>query len=132
MIDIYSRYIVGAHVHARETGLLAEEMMRKIFHIHGVPTVVHADRGTSMTSKTVAALLDDLSVTRSHSRPKVSNDNPYSEAWFKTLKYAPIFPERSAASPMPAPSSTASWPGTTTTTTTPASACTPPPTSTMD
>jgi len=94
MIDIYSRYIVGAHVHARETGLLAEEMMRKIFHIHGVPTVVHADRGTSMTSKTVAALLDDLSVTRSHSRPKVSNDNPYSEAWFKTLKYAPIFPER--------------------------------------
>ena len=47
-----------------------------------------------MTSKTVAALLSDLEVTRSHSRPKVSNDNPYSEAWFKTLKYAPTFPER--------------------------------------
>jgi len=47
-----------------------------------------------MTSKTVAALLSDLEVTRSHSRPKVSNDNPYSEAWFKTLKYSPTFPER--------------------------------------
>ncbi len=94
MIDIYSRYIVGAHVHAHETGVLAQEMMKQIFGIHGVPQVVHADRGTSMTSKTVAALLDDLNVTRSHSRPKVSNDNPYSEAWFKTLKYAPVFPER--------------------------------------
>ena len=62
-----------------DIGQLAEEMMRQIFTIHGVPTVVHADRGTSMTSKTVAALLDDLGVTRSHSRPKVSNDNPYSE-----------------------------------------------------
>ncbi len=51
-------------------------------------------RGTSMTSKTVATLLADLEVTRSHSRPRVSNDNPYSEAWFKTLKYAPVFPER--------------------------------------
>ena len=51
-------------------------------------------RGTSMTSKTVVQLLADLEVTRSHSRPKVSNDNPYSEAWFKTLKYAPTFPDR--------------------------------------
>lgn len=56
--------------------------------------VVHADRGTSMTSKSVAMLLDDLEVTRSHSRPRVSNDNPYSESWNKTLKYAPVFPER--------------------------------------
>ena len=55
---------------------------------------MHADRGTSMTSKTVAQLLAALDVTRSHSRPKVSNDNPYSEAWFKTLKYAPTFPDR--------------------------------------
>ena len=94
MIDIYSRYIVGAHVHGHESGVLAQEMMKQIFGIHGVPQVVHADRGTSMTSKTVAALLGDLGVTRSHSRPKVSNDNPYSEAWFKTLKYAPVFPER--------------------------------------
>jgi len=94
MIDIYSRYIVGAHVHAAESGPLAAEMMTQIFAIHGVPQVVHADRGTSMTSKTVAALLSDLEVTRSHSRPRVSNDNPYSESWFKTLKFAPTFPDR--------------------------------------
>ena len=94
MIDIYSRYIVGAHVHAHESGPLAEEMIKEVFSVHGVPHVVHADRGTSMTSKTVATLLADLHVTRSHSRPHVSNDNPYSEAWFKTLKYAPAFPER--------------------------------------
>jgi putative transposase len=94
MIDIYSRYIVGAHVHVTETAVLAEEMMQEVFTIHGIPQVVHADRGTSMTSKTVAALLADLGVTRSHSRPRVSNDNPFSEAWFKTLKYAPVFPER--------------------------------------
>jgi putative transposase len=78
MIDIYSRYIVGAHVHAHESAVLAAEMMREIFAIHGIPRVVHADRGTSMTSKTVAALLSDLEVTKSHSRPRVSNDNPYS------------------------------------------------------
>jgi len=94
MIDIYSRYIVGAYVHASESGELAVEMMKEIFGVHGVPQVVHADRGTSMTSKTVAALLSDLEVTKSHSRPRVSNDNPYSEAWFKTLKFASTFPER--------------------------------------
>jgi len=94
MIDIYSRYIVGVRVHPHESGQLAEQMMRQIFDLHGVPQVVHADRGTSMTSKTVAQFLADLEVTRSHSRPKVSNDNPYSEAWFKTLKYAPTFPDR--------------------------------------
>ena len=54
---------------------------------------VHADRGTSMTSKPVAMLLSDLGVTKSHSRPHVSNDNPYSEAQFKTLKYRPAFPD---------------------------------------
>lgn len=94
MIDIYSRYIVGAHVHSHEAGVLAEELMKEIFGVHGIPTVVHADRGTSMTSKSVATLLADLGVTRSHSRPSVSNDNPYSEALFKTMKYAPVFPER--------------------------------------
>ena len=97
MIDIYSRYIVGAHVHASESGELAVQMMKEIFGIHGTPHVVHADRGTSMTSKTVAALLSDLEVTKSHSRPRVSNDNPFSEAWFKTLKFAPVFPERFAS-----------------------------------
>lgn len=94
MIDIYSRYIVGVHVHARECGVLAKEMMEQIFGTYGIPHVVHADRGTSMTSNSVAGLLADLGVTRSHSRPKVSNDNPYSESWFKTLKYAPTFPDR--------------------------------------
>ncbi|BCJ64808.1 hypothetical protein GCM10009779_66250 [Polymorphospora rubra] len=97
MIDIYSRYIVGARVHARESGPLAESMIRQVFDTHGVPHVVHADRGTSMTSKSVADLLEDLDVTRSHSRPKVSNDNPYSESWFKTSKYAPVFPDRFAS-----------------------------------
>jgi putative transposase len=93
MIDIYSRYIVGVHVHTHESGVLAKELMEQIFAVHGVPQVVHADRGTSMTSKTVAALLADLEVTRSHSRPRVSNDNPFSESLFKTLKYGPQFPE---------------------------------------
>jgi len=94
MIDIYSRYIVGAHVHNSESAALAVDLMKEIFGVQGVPHVVHADRGTSMTSKLVATLLDDLGVTRSHSRPRVSNDNPYSEACNKTLKYAPVFPER--------------------------------------
>ena len=97
MIDIFSRYIVGVKVHPAESAVLAAEMMRETFGIHGTPQVVHADRGTSMTSKTVAALLSDLEVTKSHSRPRVSNDNPYSEAWFKTLKFAPVFPERFAS-----------------------------------
>jgi transposase InsO family protein len=94
MIDIYSRMIVGAHVHHTETAELAVDLMTEVFGVQGVPAVVHADRGTSMTSKSVAMLLDDLEVTRSHSRPRVSNDNPFSEAWNKTLKYAPVFPER--------------------------------------
>lgn len=97
MIDIYSRYIVGCHVHSGESAVLAAEMMTEVFGVHGIPEVVHADRGTAMTSKTVAALLSDLEVTNSHSRPRVSNDNPYSEGWFKTLKYAPVFPERFAS-----------------------------------
>ena len=94
MIDIFSRYIVGVKAHPAESAVLAAEMMRETFSIHGTPQVVHAGRGTSMTSKTVAALLSDLEVTKSHSRPQVSNDNPYSEAWFKTLKFAPVFPDR--------------------------------------
>ncbi|MGP9490701.1 DDE-type integrase/transposase/recombinase, partial [Glutamicibacter sp. AOP3-A1-12] len=76
MIDIYSRYIVGCQVHLRESGALAEAFMKQVFAQDQVPQVVHADRGTSMTSKPVASLLSDLDVLRSHSRPKVSNDNP--------------------------------------------------------
>ncbi|WP_415394261.1 hypothetical protein ACMTN4_00370 (plasmid) [Rhodococcus globerulus] len=69
--------------------------MEQIFAVHGFPQVVHADRGTSMTSKSVATLLADLEVTRSHARPQVSNDNPYSESIFMTLKYGPGFPSDS-------------------------------------
>ena len=96
MIDIYSRMIVGCRVHAHESAPLAADMMREVFGVHGIPHVVHADRGTSMTSKTVAHLLEDLGVTRSHSRPRVSNDNPFSESLFKTAKYSPTFPDRFA------------------------------------
>ncbi len=73
--------------------------MKHVFGIYGIPQVVHADRGTAMTSKTVAALLADLEVTRSHSRPQVSDDNPFSEAWFKTLKYTHTFPDRFGSLP---------------------------------
>jgi putative transposase len=94
MIDIFSRYIVGWKVAATESAELAEGFIADVFAIHGVPQVVHADRGTSMTSKKVADLLADLKVVRSHSRPHVSNDNPFSEAAFKTVKYHPSFPQR--------------------------------------
>jgi len=94
ILDIYSRYVVGFTVAARETGEIAEDMIAAAVARHGRPRSLHADRGTSMTSKPVSQLLVDLGVDRSHSRPHVSNDNPYSEAAFKTLKYAPVFPDR--------------------------------------
>ena len=92
VIDIYSRYIVAWTIAAREDSQIATTMLEEAMGVHGIPDAVHADRGTSMTSKPVAQLLLDLGVERSHSRPHVSNDNPYSEAAFKTLKYAPVFP----------------------------------------
>jgi len=92
VIDIYSRYIVAWTVAAREDAEIAKTMLEHAMGVHGIPDAIHADRGTSMTSKPVAQLLMDLGVDRSHSRPHVSNDNPYSEAAFKTLKYAPVFP----------------------------------------
>ena len=94
ILDIYSRYVVGFTVAARETGEIAEDLIAAAVARHGRPRSLHADRGTSMTSKPVSQLLVDLGVDRSHSRPHVSNDNPYSEAAFKTLKYAPVFPDR--------------------------------------
>jgi transposase InsO family protein len=95
IIDIYSRYIVGWTVERAESAERAEELIRETIERNGiVPETVHADRGTSMTSKKVSQLLIDLGVTRSHSRPKVSNDNPYSESHFKTTKYQPDFPQR--------------------------------------
>jgi putative transposase len=94
VLDIFSRYVVGWTVAAGEDAQLAKELIAGAVAVHGAPGSVHADRGTSMTSKPVAQLLVDLGVARSHSRPHVSNDNPYSEAQFKTLKYAPVFPAR--------------------------------------
>lgn len=97
IIDIYSRYVVAWCVAAAETGELAEAFIADALDSQGIERdqlTLHADRGSSMTSKPVAQLLVDLGVTRSHSRPSVSNDNPYSEAQFKTLKYCPAFPGR--------------------------------------
>jgi len=97
IIDIYSRYVVGWTVEATETAELAKRFIDATIRRHKINPKrlkLHADRGTSMTSKSVAQLLVDLGVDRSHSRPRVSNDNPYSEAAFKTLKYCPAFPER--------------------------------------
>jgi putative transposase len=94
ILDIFSRYVIGWTVAARESAQIAEQLIADAVTVHGRPGSLHADRGTSMTSKPVAQLLVDLGVARSHSRPHVSNDNPYSEAAFKTLKYAPVFPDR--------------------------------------
>jgi len=97
IIDIYSRYVPGWLLATRESAELAERFLAETIRKHNVAAdqlTIHADRGTSMASKTVALLLADLGVTKSHSRPHCSNDNPYSEAQFKTLKYRPDFPDR--------------------------------------
>jgi putative transposase len=97
IIDIYSRYIPGWLLARRETAELAERLLAETIrkqHVVAEQLTIHADRGTSMASKTVALLLADLGVTKSHSRPHCSNDNPYSEAQFKTFKYRPEFPAR--------------------------------------
>ena len=94
LLDIFSRYVTGWTVAAREDAAIAANLIATAVAVHGRPHSVHADRGTSMTSKPVAQLLVDLGVARSHSRPHVSNDNPYSEAQFKTMKYAPVYPDR--------------------------------------
>jgi putative transposase len=95
ILDIYSRYAPGWLVAPGESAELAEAFIADTIARVGVaPGIVHADRGSSMTSKPVAQLLVDLGIVRSHSRPHVSDDNPYSEAQFKTLKYCPAFPQR--------------------------------------
>jgi putative transposase len=99
ILDVFSRYALGWAIAARETARLAEELIRACLEAEGIgrdQLTVHADRGSSMTSKPVAHLLADLGVTRSHSRPHQSNDNPFSESQFKTLKYCPTFPDRFA------------------------------------
>ncbi len=97
LLDIFSRYVVGWMVARRESAVLAERLISETCAKQGIgrgQLTIHADRGPAMTSKPVALLLADLGLLRSHSRPRVSNDNPYSEAQFKTLKYRPDFPER--------------------------------------
>jgi putative transposase len=97
ILDIFSRYVVGWMVGHRETAALAQDFIAATAAKQGVDPgtlTLHADRGSSMTSKPVACLLADLGITKSHSRPHVSNDNPYSESQFKTLKYRPAFPDR--------------------------------------
>ena len=94
MLDIFSRKVIRWEVHVTETGDLAKAFIENAIIANGGarPDYIHADNGTSMTSKPVSQLLSDLNITDSHSRPHVSNDNPYSEAHFKTLKYCPVFP----------------------------------------
>ena len=97
ILDVFSRYVVGWMIAERESGILAEQLIRETCEKQGIPhgqLTVHADRGSSMRSKTVALLLVDLGVTKSHSRPYTSTDNPYSESQFKTMKYRPDYPAR--------------------------------------
>jgi len=100
IIDVFSRYVVGWMVAHRELASLAQKLIEetcKKQNIQPGKLTIHADRGSSMKSKPVAFLMADLGITKSHSRPYVSNDNPYSESHFKTLKYRPGFPENFGA-----------------------------------
>ena len=97
ILDIFSRYVVGWLIAPRESAELAQQLIAETVARHDVmpgELTLHADRGTSMRSKPVASLLVDLEVLKSHSRPYTSDDNPYSESQFKTMKYRPDFPER--------------------------------------
>ena len=97
ILDIFSRYVVGWMIAQQESSALAKRLISETCEKQNIQPgqlTVHADRGASMKSKPVALLLSDLGITKTHSRPHVSDDNPYSESQFKTLKYRPGFPER--------------------------------------
>jgi putative transposase len=97
ILDIYSRYVTGWMLASRESAHLAKRLIRETIdkqRVQADQLVIHSDRGPSMKSHSVAQLLASLGVTKSHSRPHVSNDNPFSESQFKTLKYRPEFPDR--------------------------------------
>ena len=97
ILDVFSRYVVGWMVATQEAAALAQRLIAETCERQGIVEgnlTIHADRGPSMSSKPVALLLADLGVTKSQGRPHVSNDNPYSESQFKTLKYRPEFPDR--------------------------------------
>jgi putative transposase len=102
MLDIYSRYVVGWLIADSEKASLAKRLIAETCEKQNVQPgqlTIHADRGASMMAKTTAQLLADLSIVDSHSRPRVSNDNPFSESHFKTLKYRPDFPDRFTSYP---------------------------------
>ena len=125
ILDVFSRYAVGWTVQHREDSLVAKDLIAQVCeqqHITPGQLTVHADRGSSMTSKPVAFLLSDLGVLKTHNRPYTSTDNPYSEAQFKTLKYRPASPPGLTRSSTPERSAAGSSPGTTTNTATPGSA----------
>ncbi len=97
ILDVFSRYVVGWMVADRESSSLATKLIEQTCNRQGITKdqlTLHADRGSSMESKPVALLLVDLGVTKTHSRPRVSDDNPFSESQFKTLKYRPDFPKQ--------------------------------------
>ena len=97
ILDIFSRSVVGWMIAPAELATLAEKLIREACEKQNIERgqlTIHADRGSSMKSKPVALLLSDLGVTKTHSRPHTSDDNPYSESQFKTLKYRPDFPDR--------------------------------------
>lgn len=97
ILDLYSRLAVGWMLASRESATLAQRLIAETVSKQGLgpdQLTLHADRGSSMTAKTLALKLADLGLSKSHSRPYTSNDNPFSEAQFKTLKYRPAFPER--------------------------------------
>ncbi|MCP4342736.1 MAG: transposase family protein, partial [Desulfobulbaceae bacterium] len=97
ILDIFSRYVVGWMIAERESSTLANRLITETCYKQNIAEeqlTLHADRGSSMKSKVVAQLLSDLGVTKTHSRPHVSNDNPYSESQFKTMKYRPKYPKR--------------------------------------
>lgn len=97
ILDVFSRYVVGWMLAPRESKVLARKLILSTCIKQAIQPgqlTLHADRGSSMKSKPVALLLGDLGVTKTHSRPHVSNDNPFSESQFKTMKYRPDFPNR--------------------------------------
>ncbi len=104
ILDICSRCVVGWMLAHREQAELASKLIRETVERQEVredELVIHSDRGPSVTSHSVSQLLVSLGVTKSHSRPNVSNDNPYSESQFKTMKYKVAFPSDSVATKMP-------------------------------
>lgn len=97
ILDVFSRYVTGWMISYRETAGLARQLIENSCEKQNIvpgQLTIHADRGSSMTSKSLALLLADLGVVKTHSRPHVSDDNPFSEAHFKTMKYRPEYPDR--------------------------------------